>query len=107
MLHQDFQDWEAIIVNDGSPDNVETIALTWLEKDERFKYYKKQNGGLGSARNYGISKAKGEFILPLDSDNQVKEDYALKAISVFTEKRNVGVVYGMPNIMESEQVFGK
>ncbi|WP_052417932.1 glycosyltransferase family 2 protein [Jejuia pallidilutea] len=107
VLHQDFQDWEAIIVNDGSPDNVETIALTWLEKDERFKYYKKQNGGLGSARNYGISKAKGEFILPLDSDNQVKEDYALKAISVFTEKRNVGVVYGMPNIMESEQVFGK
>lgn len=94
VLHQDFQDWEAIIVNDGSPDNVETIALTWLEKDERFKYYKKQNGGLGSARNYGINKAKGEFILPLDSDNQVKEDYALKAIPVFIEKRNVGVVYG-------------
>ena len=94
VLNQEFQEWEAIIVNDGSPDNLETIAIKYIEKDTRFKYFKKENGGLGSARNYGIQKSKGHYILPLDSDNQIEKDFALSAIPIFENDIEVGVVHG-------------
>lgn len=94
VLDQDFIEWEALIINDGSPDHVEAIAEEWVQKDTRFKYFKKHNGGLGSARNYGISKAQGEFILPLDSDNKIRPDFVKNALKVFLTHDEVGVLYG-------------
>ena len=94
VISQDFQDWEAIIVNDGSTDSTEEIALRWVEKDSRFKYYAKQNEGLGKTRNYGIARSNGIFILPLDSDNQLIKDFAEDAIAVFEKNCDIGVVYG-------------
>ena len=75
VLNQTYQDWECIIVNDGSPDNTEEIAKNWVEKDTRFIYLSKENGGLSSARNAGIEIAKGEWILPLDADDKIGERY--------------------------------
>lgn len=94
VINQNFQDWEAIIVNDGSTDSTEKIALKWVNKDNRFKFFSKQNEGLGKTRNYGISRAKGIYILPLDSDNQLVEDFSQDAIDVFDKNKEVGVVYG-------------
>ena len=94
VIAQDFQDWEAIIVNDGSTDTTEEIALRWVKKDERFKYYAKENEGLGKTRNYGIVRSSGLFILPLDSDNQLMKDFAQDAIAVFEKNCEIGVVYG-------------
>ena len=94
VLEQNFNEWEAIIINDGSPDNLELIANEWVKKDNRFKYFKKENGGLGTARNYGISKSEGLFILPLDSDNKIRPDFAKNALKIFETKNEVGVVYG-------------
>ncbi|PBJ13853.1 glycosyltransferase [Flavobacterium sp. ACN6] len=94
VLNQDFQDWELIIVNDGSTDSTEEIALKYVLKDNRFKYYFKENGGLGKARNYGITRAEGEFILPLDSDNQLSKSFIRNAIKVFKNDLSIGVVYG-------------
>lgn len=91
---QEFTLWEAILVNDGSKDNLEDIALDWVNKDKRFRYYKKDNGGLGTARNYGITKALGEYILPLDSDNTIKPDFAEQAIHLLQVNPKIGVVYG-------------
>lgn len=93
-MNQDFQEWEAIIVNDGSTDTTEEIALRWVKKDRRFKYYAKQNEGLGKTRNYGISRANGIYILPLDSDNQIEKDFSVDAIAVFEKDSSIGVVYG-------------
>ncbi len=75
VLDQTYRNWECIIVNDGSPDNTEEVAKKWLEKDSRFKYLYKENGGLSSARNAGIEIAKGEWILPLDSDDKIGNRY--------------------------------
>lgn len=75
VLEQTYQDWECIIVNDGSPDNTEKVAQKWLEKDARFQYLYKENGGLSSARNAGIKIAKGEWILPLDADDKIGSRY--------------------------------
>ena len=72
VADQDYQDWEVVIVNDGSLDATEEIALKWVDEDNRFIYFKKENEGLGKARNYGIERAKGIYILPLDSDNLVE-----------------------------------
>lgn len=75
VLDQIFQNWECIIVNDGSPDNTEEVAKKWAAKDSRFIYFKKVNGGLASARNFGIEKSKAEWILPLDSDDKIGSKY--------------------------------
>lgn len=94
VSEQVFQNWEAILVNDGSPDNLEIIAQKWLTKDPRFRYYKKENGGLGTARNFGIEKAKGTYILPLDSDNKIRPLFAKKAIAILDKEPKVDIVHG-------------
>ena len=75
VLDQSYSNWECIIVNDGSPDNTEEIALVWCTKDKRFRYVKKENGGLSSARNAGITISQGEYILPLDADDKIYPSY--------------------------------
>lgn len=85
VLDQTYKDWECIIVDDGSPDNTEDIALEWVKKDERFKYYKKTNGGVSSARNFGIEKASGKWILPLDGDDKIANRYLELASKEFDD----------------------
>lgn len=75
VVDQTYQHWECIIVNDGSPDNTEDIAASWLKKDQRFKYIYQDNKGVSAARNFGIENAKGEWILPLDADDLISDDY--------------------------------
>jgi glycosyltransferase involved in cell wall biosynthesis len=94
VLDQNFNEWEALIINDGSPDAIEDIALNWVKKDSRFKYFSKQNEGLAKTRNYGIAKALGEYILPLDSDNLVAKDFIKDAIQILDSNTTIGVVHG-------------
>lgn len=93
VLCQSYTDWECIIVNDGSPDNTIEIAKTWTRRDLRFKYLFKENGGLSSARNAGIEKATGEFILPLDADDKISQNYVTLAMEAFEEDESLKVVY--------------
>ena len=69
VLNQTFTDWEAICVNDGSPDNSLDILKEYAKKDSRFKIVDKKNGGLSDARNAGMKVATGDYILYLDSDD--------------------------------------
>ena len=69
VQNQTFQDWEAICVNDGSPDNSADIVREFVARDARFKLVNKENGGLSDARNAGMAVASGEYILYLDSDD--------------------------------------
>lgn len=93
VLEQRYHNWECLIINDGSTDNTELIAMQWTKKDSRFSYFNKNNGGLCSARNYGIEKAKGQYILPLDSDDKIGPDYIKFGMSVFRKDSSIGVVY--------------
>lgn len=67
VLDQNFQDFEIIVVNDGSTDKSEEKLLHF--KDFRIKYFSKKNEGVSSARNYGIEKANADFIAFLDADD--------------------------------------
>lgn len=93
VLEQTYTNWECIIVNDGSLDNTEEIAQKWVNKDFRFRYLYKENGGLSSARNFGILQAEGEFILPLDADDRISEEYVQLAINCFFHDTSLKVVY--------------
>lgn len=93
VLDQTYTNWECIIVNDGSPDHTEEVAKRWVEKDARFVYLKKENGGLSSARNYGISYAKGKFILPLDADDKIATNYVELAVQSFQMDSSLKLVY--------------
>lgn len=91
VLNQTYTNWECIIVDDGSSDNTKEIVRKWIEKDNRFKYLHKQNGGLSSARNAGIEIAGGEWILPLDSDDKISNRYLELAEKVFD--KNYKIIY--------------
>lgn len=74
---QTFQDYEVLIINDGSKDNTKKIIETYLE-DDRFKLYNRTNHGIGSSRNFGIEKSKGNYICFIDSDDYVDLNYLEK-----------------------------
>ncbi len=92
VLEQTYTNWECIIVNDGSPDNTESIAEKWSALDSRFKYIKKDNGGLSSARNAGIAISKGEYILPLDADDVLHQDYLAFLVPELNGNQSLAIV---------------
>jgi len=69
VLNQTFQEWQAICVDDGSPDRSGEIAQEYAARDKRFVVIHKKNGGLSDARNFGMPKATGDYIMYLDSDD--------------------------------------
>ncbi len=71
---QTYENWECIIIDDGSTDNSQNIAEKWVEKDSRFFYHYKKNGGLSSARNFGLEKVSGNWILFLDGDDIIHQE---------------------------------
>lgn len=94
VLAQTYPYWECIIINDGSPDNTEEAALAYCKKDARIKYFYKENGGHSSARNLGIKHSSGKYILPLDADDKINENYLEKAVSILENEKNVKLVTG-------------
>lgn len=71
ILEQTLSHFEVILVNDGSPDSSGDICREYVEKDSRFHYFEKENGGLSDARNYGIERARGEYLTFIDSDDYI------------------------------------
>ncbi|MDD3685586.1 MAG: glycosyltransferase family 2 protein [Bacteroidales bacterium] len=70
---QTFNDWECIVVDDGSTDNTKELLQQWIKKDNRFRYIYQENAERSAARNNGINNAKGDYICFLDSDDYFNE----------------------------------
>lgn len=84
ILSQSFTDYELILVNDGSTDASKKICLNFANLDSRIVYLEKENGGLSSARNMGLTYAKGEYISFIDSDDWIEPEMFLGMISDLT-----------------------
>lgn len=83
LLKQDLDDYEILVINDGSPDNSQEIIDNYAKKyPEKVKSYIKTNGGLSDARNYGLERANGEYIIFVDSDDYVKENMLKKLYEI-------------------------
>ena len=72
LLKQTYHNFEVILVDDGSPDGSGAICDDYAKKDSRVRVIHKENGGLSSARNYGLDNALGNYILFVDSDDAIK-----------------------------------
>ncbi len=89
ILAQTFEDYECLLVDDGSKDGSPAICDEYAAKDPRFKAFHKPNGGLSDARNYGIERAQGDYTIFFDPDdwvdaNCLKDMYA-KAKETFAD----------------------
>ena len=92
IIQQTYKDFELIIVNDGSTDNTEKIILEFADKDDRIKYYKKENGGTGSALNFGFEKASGEFGTWISSDDSKNKTFLEDLVSFMKKNRDIEFV---------------
>lgn len=91
VANQTFQDFEAIIIDNNSPDNSAKIITEYVNKYPNFKTYKKIGGGLSGARNCGLKYVKGEFLFFLDSDDTI-DDNTLSVLYDTSQKYNADIV---------------
>lgn len=75
---QTFFNYELLLINDGSSDKYNEIIKDYSKNDSRIKVFNKSNGGVSSARNYGIKHASGKYITFIDSDDWVKDNFLQK-----------------------------
>lgn len=100
LMRQSVDNWELILVDDGSTDNSLEILNRYAQQDARIKVVSKINGGLSSARNFGIEHASGDWILFVDGDDYLA-DNAIEILSDLNEKENVDVIqYGYNEVSD-------
>ena len=100
LVNQDYQNFEIICINDGSNDNSEDILKEYSSKYSFLSYYSKENGGLSSARNYGINYAKGKYIGFIDSDDYVEGSFISKMLKKAKENDSDIVVCDINSFYE-------
>jgi glycosyltransferase involved in cell wall biosynthesis len=98
VQQQTFQDFEIIVINDGSKD--QTVELVQSIQDERLQIFSYENGGLPVARNRGISHASGEFIAFLDADDLWTADKLELQLTVLEQNPKAGVAYSWTCFMD-------
>ena len=109
VKNQGFENWELIIVDDGSTDNTKELIEDYVIKDKRIKYYYQENSERSVARNNGISKAKGDWICFLDSDDEYHFNHLDEFDKLIRSKNSnpglyfSGVSYG--TYQEDEQYY--
>lgn len=94
--------YEIIIVNDGSTDEYTNRRLDELAATGRYKVVKQENGGVAKARNHGFSLVRGEYILPVDSDNKITPAYVHRSLEILDANPDVAVVYSDSSLMGLE-----
>lgn len=92
VLAQTYQDFEIIVVNDGSTDP-ETVEILKTYNQPKTTIIHTDNQGLPLARNNGIQVARGRYILPLDADDKIGNTYLQEALELLEDNDNLGIVY--------------
>ena len=93
VLKQTFQDFEIVLVDDGSPDGAGKIADSYAEAHSNILVVHKKNAGLAEARKSGVKAASGEYVVPLDSDDELPEN-ALELLLRHCEDEHLDLCYG-------------
>ena len=106
VLAQTFDDWEMIVIDDGSKDNSVEVIKSYCEKDSRIKLFQHEGGvnkGLIETIKLGIEKSQGEWIVFLESDDTITPDYLEEKLKITTENPDVKLIYNDINLFGEEQ----
>lgn len=96
LLAQSLQNWEAIVIDDGSPDNVAEVAEKYAIRDSRIQFIHSENQGVSYARNIAIRKySSGTYILPLDGDDRISSTYLAHSVDYMEKHPDCKLVYGL------------
>ena len=93
LLAQSYQNWEAIIIDDGSTDDTGEVVDVYLKKDTRFIYIYQSNRGPSSARNNGLKHAKGDYVCFLDADDFFSKDKITSQVCFMEEYKDCDISY--------------
>lgn len=105
ILNQTYTDFEIIVVNDGSPDNSQAIIDEYSEKyPDKIKAYIKENGGLSDARNFGIERAQGDYLLFVDSDDYLSSELLCRLKKVIDSNKSDVVRFSAQIIFENSSL---
>ena len=92
IKNQTFKDIDIILIDDGSTDNSGSICDEYAMQDSRIRVFHKENGGVSSARNLGIEKAIGDYIMFVDADDYLKQNCLEECIKIITAYNKIDVL---------------
>lgn len=101
ILAQSYTDFELLLIDDGSPDNCGAICDEYAAKDSRVRVFHKANGGVSTARNYGVEKSLGQWITFVDSDDYVHPDF----LSSLYSRHDADFIVGSSQVVGSDEVW--
>ena len=110
VINQTFQDWEMIVVDDGSKDNSVEVIESYCQKDARIKLFQHDNGenkGLAETIKLGIQKAQSEWIVFLESDDTVTPDYLIEKFNIIGKYPNVDFIFNDVNMFGDKEIINK
>ena len=95
ILEQTFEDWEVIVVNDGSPDDTSSVvaSLAQANPGSRIRLVESMNRGLAGARNLGVGSALGRYVLPLDADDRLEPTFLEHTVGLLESDESAAIAY--------------
>lgn len=107
IIAQRMQDFEFIVINDGSTDNTESMILSYKDTlGDKLHYYYKENTGVADSRNFGIDKATGEYILFVDGDDYIDKNL-LSSLQVYMDKNVDAIKFKLKKIDTKGNIIEK
>ncbi len=93
LLSQTLQEWECIVVDDGSTDNSATVAKSYVARDERIRYVRQENAGPSAARNKGVALSSAPLIFFLDGDNLIHSELLSRGVAYMKSHADCTLYY--------------
>lgn len=107
VINQTYKDWELIIVDDGSSDNSVEVIKSYCQKDNRIKLYRHEGGvnkGLAETIKFGLSKASGDWVAFLESDDKFMPEYLEEKVKIIKENPEVKLIFSDFESFEGEGI---